>query len=368
MGNRNEIIIKTSVRGIIANILLVLAKGIVGFFTNSIAIILEAVNNLTDVISSIITIIGTKLAGRAPDREHPYGHGRIEYIATLAVGIIITATGFGALIDSIPKIITPPAVRHSLISIFVMLASIIVKLLIGLHYRKVSKTIDSDTLSASGTDALFDAIISTSTLVSIVINLLTGANLEGYLACAISIFIVKAGFDVLLESWRDLIGRRVDSELSVAIKKRISKFPNVSGVYDLMLHNYGPLQVIGSVSIQVPDTMTAKELHKLTRDISECIFSEFRVILTIGIYAENTDTPKHRKIRSIIESTIANYPEISQMHGFYVDDSRKTVAFDIIFDFSCPHKTRIKNRLIRNLHNQLPDHQFLITIDIDVSD
>lgn len=368
MQKRQKIIFKTSLYGIILNIILVAAKVIVGFAANSIAIILEAVNNLTDVFSSLITAVGAKLANRAPDKEHPYGHGRIEHIATFCVSLIILATGLSAIYESAPKILNPPQLNHSIASIIVLIMSIVTKIGISLYFRKAAKAVKSDSLRASGIDAFFDAIISLATLISVILYMTTGLNIEGILGAVISIFILKTGIEVLRESWRDLIGRRTDSQTAIAIKKRIASFPSVSGAYDLALHNYGPGQLIGSVHIQIPDNLTAKDIHKLTREISETIYNEFHAYLTIGIYAENSDTKTNRKIRQDIEAVIATHPEITQLHGFYVDEASKLIAFDIIFDFDYPHKNRSKNQISRALHQLYPNYRLSVTIDVDTSD
>lgn len=366
--NRQKTIIKTSIFGILTNLTLVAAKAIVGFLSNSLAIILEAINNATDIISSVVTIVGAKLAGRAPDREHPYGHGRIEYISAFGVGLIIFGAGIGAAKESIPKIFNPPTAHYSAATITIMVIAIIAKIILGRHYRKIGKKVDSDSLTASGTDALFDAALSTATLASIIVNIFTDYNLEGVMGVAISVFIVKASIAVLREAWRDLIGRRVDSELSLAIKKRVLEFDKVIGAYDLQLHNYGPTQVIGSIFIQVPDETTAREIHKITRNISEAIYKEYHVSLTIGIYAENTNTKHHSNLYKTLTDIIAKYPEVKQMHGFYVDDINHIIAFDIIFDIAYPTKNRTRNRILRDMRKHYKGYSYKVAIDIDDTD
>ncbi len=365
---RQKLIIRTSLIGILTNVILVIVKIITGLFAHSLAIILEAINNLTDVLSSVLTIVGTKLAGREPDREHPYGHGRIEYITTMLVGLIILSSGIIAIYEAIKKILAPEEVNYGISSLIIMILAIAAKILIGAHYRKIAKKTKSDTLDASGKDALFDAVLSSATVIGIIVNLSTGFNPEGILSILIAIFIIKAGIEILRESWRDLIGRRTNSELSVAIKKRILDFEEASGAYDLFLHNYGPSQVMGSIHIQVPDKMTANEIDALSRKITETIYKEFHVLLTIGIYAENSSSKEHRNIRKQIDAILEKYPEAKQMHGFYIDTSHRHITFDVIFDFSYPHKTATKNKIAHEVRKLFPDYSVNVTIDIDVSD
>ena len=366
--HRQKLIIRTSIIGILANVGLVTIKLITGIFAHSLAIILEAVNNLTDVLSSVLTIVGTKLAGREPDREHPYGHGRIEYITTMVVGIIILTSGLIAIIEAFKKIFNPSDVNYGTISLVIMTIAILAKIILGTHYRKIGKITKSDTLSASGVDALSDAFLSTATLLGIIVNLFTGFNPEGILSAIISIFIIKTGIEILFESWRDLIGRRADSELSVAIKKRILKFKEVSGAYDLFLHNYGPAQVMGAVHIQVSDNMRANEIDSLSRKITEAIYKDFHVLLTVGIYAENSSSEEHREVRKQIDSILANYPEAKQMHGFYIDTEHRHITFDVIFDYGYPHKNTTKNKIARQVRKLCPNYSVNVTIDTDVSD
>ena len=209
--SRDKIIIKTSIIGIAANVVLASFKAAIGFFSSSIAIILDAVNNLSDVMSSLITIIGTKLAGKLPDKEHPYGHGRIEYISTVLVAFLILYAGIASITESVKKIITPMTPDYSAISLILVAAAVAVKIFLGLYYRKVSKSVNSSVLQASGTDALMDSIISFSTLVAAIIYITTGLSLEPWLGAVISLIIIKSGFDMLKESFSAIIGQRVDT-------------------------------------------------------------------------------------------------------------------------------------------------------------
>ena len=250
--NREKTIVKTSVIGILANVLLAAFKAIVGFFTNSIAITLDAVNNLTDALSSVITIIGTKIAGKKPDKNHPFGHGRFEYIGTVTISVIILYAGITALIESIKKIITPEKPDYTPVALIIVAVAVAVKIVLGLFVRRAGIRVKSDSLVASGKDALLDAVISASTLVAAGIYIIWGVSLEAWLGAVISLVIIKAGVDILREGISSIVGERVDSRFSNAIKETILGFDDVIGVYDLILHNYGPDSYIGSVHIELP--------------------------------------------------------------------------------------------------------------------
>ncbi|MBR5739253.1 MAG: cation transporter, partial [Lachnospiraceae bacterium] len=237
---REKIIIRTSILGIIANVLLSGFKAVVGLLSRSVAIVLDSVNNLTDAISSIVTIIGTKIAGRAPDRKHPLGHGRVEYLSAMIIAVIILYAGVTALVESIKKIITPEAPDYAPVTLIVVGVAVAVKVVLGLYVRKTGKKVKSETLVGSGTDALFDAIISASTLLAAAIFLIFGINLEAWLGAIISVFILKTGIEMLISATGEILGKRIDPGIAKDVREVVASFPEVQGVFDLVIHNYGP--------------------------------------------------------------------------------------------------------------------------------
>lgn len=365
---RDKIIIKTSIKGIIVNVILVAFKAVVGIIVNSIAIILDAVNNLSDAISSIITIIGTKLAGKAPDKKHPYGHGRIEYFASLIIAVIVLIAGVTSGKESIEKIINPTKADYTIASIIIVAVAVVVKFFFGRYVKKVGEKINSQSLIASGTDAFMDSVLSFSTLVAAIISLVWGISIEGYLGFIISVIIVKSSIEIMKETLNSIIGSRADAELTQKLKDRVNEVEEVQGVYDITLHNYGPSQIIGSIHIQVDDNMTAKEIHKLTRKIQMLIYSELGIVLTIGIYASNNSEEKYKEIKKELVKIIQNYKEILQMHGFYVDEETKTVSFDLIIDFGAESKEKIRDEVLKQIKEKYPEYNYFIILDVDYSD
>ena len=364
---REKKIIKTSIYGIIVNLFLVLFKAIVGVISNSIAIVLDAVNNLSDALSSIITIIGTKLSLKKPDREHPFGHGRIEYFSSIIIAMIVMVAGLTSFRESFDKIINPAEVHYTIPTIIVICAAIVTKLVLGKYVKDTGKKLESQSLIASGTDAFMDAVISISTLGAAIVNILLNIGIEGYVGLVISIIIIKSSYEILKETIGFIIGARPDSKLTSKIKEKIVAFDEVQGVYDLTLHNYGPSNIIGTAHIQVRDDMTAKEIHTLTRNIQTSIYEEFNIVMTIGIYAAN-DQNMYRGIKKSIAELMDEYEEISQMHGFYVDDKTKLVTFDLIFDFKCHNSEEIINEIKKKLKERYPIYDYNIIIDLDISD
>ena len=344
--DRSKIIIKTSIKAIITNIVLVIFKATIGLIVNSIAIVLDAVNNLSDAISSIITIIGTKLANKAPDKKHPYGHGRIEYIASVIIALIILFAGITSLKESVQKIILPEQANYSIVSLIIVGVAVLVKFFLGRYVKNTGKKINSQSLIASGTDAFFDAVVSFSTLVAAIISIIWKVSLEGYLGVIIGALIIKSGVEILRETLNTIIGIRADGELSKKIKEKLNSYEQVEGAYDLILHSYGPSKIIGGVNIQVDENMTAKEIHGLSKKIQGDIYTEFGIILTIGIYASNKTDKEAVEVKNSLEQILSKYPEVLQLHGFYLDTNENKISFDIIVDFEAENPEAITKEVI----------------------
>lgn len=365
--DRNKEIVKVSVFGIIVNLILVSFKAVIGIIVNSIAIVLDAVNNLSDALSSIITIIGTKLSNKKPDKKHPYGHGRIEYFSSVIIALIVLIAGVTSLKESFEKIIHPEAAEYSIISLIIVIVAVFVKFFFGRYVKKQGKKLNSGSLVASGTDALSDSVLSLSTFVAAIISIIWHISLEGYLGVIISIFILKSAIDILKEAIDDMIGTRADPELTQKLREFINSYKEVLGVYDIIIHNYGPNKIIASVHIQVDDNITAKEIHRITRKIIVEVYNKFGIILTIGIYASN-DTGKYKEIKEYIGKIIKDYEYIIQMHGFYVDEEDKAISFDLIFDFDELEPEKKMEEIVKKLKNKYPEYNFNIILDTDISD
>ena len=367
--NREKVVVKTSIISIISNIILVIFKAIIGILSNSIAIISDAVNNLSDALSSIITIIGTKLAGKKPDKKHPYGHGRIEYMTALVVSGIVLYAGITAMVESIKKIIHPEKVEYTTITLIVLVAAIIVKFFLGMYVKKKGKEINSDSLVASGADAFNDAILSISVLISTLIYMIFGLSIEAYVGVIVSIFIIRAGIELIKESVDNMLGIRVESNLSKAIKREVMKESDVKGAYDLILNNYGPDKYLGSIHIEVLDTLSVADVDKISRRITKNISEKYGVLLhTIGVYPINTKDKKIIAIRQDIHDIVFSHEGIIQMHGFYIDVVQKMINFDIIIDFSIKNREEEYGKIYDEIQDKYKDYEINITLDTDISD
>ncbi len=367
--NRQKVIVRTGIIGVLANVFLAGFKAAVGLLSGSIAVILDAVNNLTDALSSVITIVSAKLAGKKPDKKHPYGHGRIEYISAVTISVIVLYAGITSLVESIKKIIEPQTPDYNTLGLIIIAVAVVVKIVLGIYVRATGQKVNSDSLVASGKDALLDAVISASTLLAAAIFLIWGVSLEAWLAAVISLVIIKAGIDMLRESLSSILGERVEGELAREVRQAILRFPEVSGVYDLILHNYGPENHIGSVHIELPEAYTVKQLDKLERRIAEKVYAETGVALTgIGVYARIADNEMSRQVFSDLREVISGADSVLQTHGFAVDEDEKQIRFDVVIDYAAKNREEIFQDIVAQMQKKYPEYNICAILDADASD
>ena len=368
--SREKLIVRTSFIGICANIFLSAFKASIGFLSGSIAIVLDSVNNLSDALSSVITIIGTKLAGKPADKKHPFGHGRVEYITAMVIAIIILYAGITSLIESVKKILNPTIPEYSGLSIIILLVAIFIKIALGLFVKAMGKKANSDSLIASGKDALMDSIISASTVAAAFIFIIWKLPVEAYLGVIISIVIIKAGFETLRETISKILGERIESNIAKEIKSTINNVDKeIYGTYDLVLNNYGPDYHLGSAHIEVPDYWTADKIDEVSRKIAAQVYEKNNVVISaIGIYSVNTKENSAAQIRNKVSEIVMSHKEILQMHGFYVDEVAKMMRFDIIVSFDSLDMKQLFIHVVEDVKNAFPDYDVQVQFDTDISD
>lgn len=366
--DRSKRIIRTSLVGIVANVFLAAFKAAAGLLAHSVAIVLDAVNNLSDALSSVITIIGTKLSVRPADRKHPFGYGRVEYFTAIIIAVIVLVTGVTSLVESVKKIIDPTLPDYTTVTLVIIIVAIVTKLALGWYVRRQGKALDSDALVASGSDALFDAVITLATLVSAGIMLIWNVSLDGYLGALISLVIIKAGVEMLASPINQLLGARVSPELIHEIKSEISSLEGVQGVFDIILHGYGPNLSIGSLHIGVPDTMTAHQIHGLTRKISEMMYARHGIVMTVGVYANATGENRHAEMQKAVTQALARNEHVVQVHGFYYYDGENRISVDVVPDMTVTDDGAFVQELTGRIKQVLPDQQVSIVIDHNYSD
>ena len=368
MDSRDRVIIRTSVVGILTNVLLAAFKAVVGLASHSIAVVLDAVNNLSDALSSIITIVGTKLSGKLPDKKHPLGYGRIEYLSAMIVAGIVLYAGITSLVESVKKIIHPERPDYSTISLVIIAVAVVVKVVLGKYVKAQGQKVNSGSLVASGSDALFDAVLSLSVLASAIVFLTCGVSLEAYVGAVISGFIIKAGVEMMRETVNEILGQRADKETTSQIKRLLAEEPEVRGAYDLILYNYGPDRNYASVHLELPDTMTVEELDRLTRKVERKVYRETGVILVgVGVYSHNTGDNDAARIFKDVRDKVLAHDWAVQMHGFHVDVPAKEMRFDVVMNFDIRPKEGIEI-ISKEIGQAYPDYAIQIVPDVDVSD
>ncbi len=364
---RERVIVRTSVVGMLVNIALAGFKAAVGLAANSIAVVLDAVNNLSDALSSVITLVGTKLAGRAPDKEHPLGHGRIEYLTALSVAGIIFYAGATSLVESVKKILNPEAADYSVTSLVIITVAIFVKIALSLYFKAQGKTSGSKALYASGQDAGFDAVISVSVLACALFYIATGIGLEAWVGALIALFIIRSGYEMMADTLNDILGARTDKALAEEIKRTVCEDPVVHGAYDLYLYNYGPEKTYGSVHVEVSDRLSANEIDAMERRLGLRVLEKHGVHLTgISIYSVNLGDGELAEMRRRVTERVMAHDYSLQVHGFSADREKRVMSFDVVVAFG--HDRDLAEKEIRDeVESMYPGYHVIVRIDTDVS-
>lgn len=367
---RESTIVRISILGILANVFLAGFKATIGIWSNSIAVILDAVNNLSDAISSVIIIAGTKLSNKQADYSHPFGHGRLEYMTTSVIAAIIMYAGISSLVESIKGILDPQTPDYSPTALIIIAVAVLIKIILGNYVQSVGRRVNSDTLAASGADALFDAILSSSVLAAALIYTYTGVSLEADVGVLISVFIIKASVEMLGDSVKEIIGKRADPALAAHIAEIVSKDPDANGVYDLILNNYGPDRYVGSFHTEVSDQSTATDIDNMIRRLSTNIYEETSgkvIVAAISIYAENRTDNRIIKMRNTVTKIALTHEGVLQVHGFTANLDEKTITFDAVIEFGYDENA-IVDDIKEKLSKIYPDMDITILIDRNTSD
>ena len=368
-GSREKTIIRTSIIGIVANVFLAVFKAAVGLMSHSIAIVLDAVNNISDAGSSLITIIGTKLAGKEPDKKHPFGYGRIEYLSAMIISVIVLYAGITSFVESVKKILHPETPDYTPVSLIIVAVAVVVKILLGRYVKRVGERVNSDSLINSGKDAMLDAVISASTLAAAVIFLVFRVSLEAWLGALSSIVIIKSGIEMLRDTISQILGERNDPELARSIRQTVISFPQVQGAYDLVLNNYGPDTWNGSIHIEVPDTCSADQLDRLIRSFQTAVYNQHHVILTaIGVYSVNTRDEEVIETRRKVQEIVFSHPHVKQIHGFYLVKDQKSMRFDIVVSFDAKDRRAVYDEVVADVQKAFPDYTLQVAMDTDFAE
>lgn len=362
---REGITITTSALGIVVNTVLAIVKILIGVAVGSIAIISEGANNASDSATSLITIIGTKLSSRHPTKKHPFGFGRIEYLTSLVISILILVTAIELFISSFRIIFTPKALSISYITLVIIAVSAIIKFLLGTYSIRMGKRVGSNSLIAVGTDCRNDAFISAVTILSALIFLLFDFSLDAYAGILTSIFILKTGLDILKETISNLLGKPATEDLALTIYEEIKSVPCILGAADLILHNYGPDSYAGSMNLEIDHEMTIGEAYEAVHALQLQIKQKYGIVMVFGMYAVDSDHENVKIMREHIEKFIASYEHIKSFHALYLAPSTNEIYCDFVVDYALRDWDKLKVEFTKYMKKLYPEYQLTVTIELN---
>lgn len=362
---RGALIRFAGMAGILANVLFAAIKLVIGMVSNSIAITSDAVNNLTDASSSVITLAGLKLAQKPPDRKHPLGYGRIEYISGLIVAAIVLITGVEFLQTSIGRIANPEQVDFSTLQLVILGVFVAGKLLLAQLDKEFGLRTKSEALVASGADARMDSLVSILTIGTAVITKLTGVVIDGYAGVAMSAFILYNGISLIRDTVGSIIGKRADKEIVDAVKADVRAIDPIMGAYDMILHSYGPATQLGTLNLEMPDYTTVEQAYEAMERAQRTVYMKHHIYFTFGLYSVNTYDEKVIAARDKITGIVKNTKDALSLHAFNYDEQGKAIRFDVIVDFGVRDFSAFKNNLIMKLQAAYPGYSFDINVDLD---
>lgn len=362
---RQRIITKTSIVGIIANLIIASIKILIGIVANSLAIVSEGVNNATDSASSFIMLIGTKLSTKKPDEDHPFGHGRIEYLTGLVIGIIILMTGIGLIRESIYSIMQPKGMSVNALAVGIIVFSAIAKYTLGEYTMRKGKSVESDALIAIGKDSKNDSFISIITIVSSLIFIFTGYSLDAYAGLIFSLVVLKAAYDTLKNTADDIIGRPGKEELARKIIAEIKATEGIYSVADMMLHSYGPERYSGSVNVEIAYDKTVGEVYEFLHDLQLRIMHEYDVTMVFGIYAVDEDHPEMRALRETIASFVREKEHVKSYHAVYLSKSSNKIYCDFIVDYDLDDWDALRREFCEFMAEKYPENSIELVIETE---
>lgn len=363
--SREGIITTTSALGIIVNLVVASAKVIFGLIAHSVAIVSEGVNNAGDVLSSALTLVGTKLAGKHPDEKHPFGYGRLEYLTGLIVAVIILLSGYEVIKSSIERIISGETPSMDWVSLIIVAVTAVIKLALGTYTQKMGKKAESSTLEAVGVDCKNDVLVSIATIVSALVFILFGWNIDAYVGIIIGLLIIKAAFEIVSDTVGDLLGKAGDEELANALYKKIRATDGIIGAVDMMLHNYGPDRYSGSVNIEIDHAMSVGEMYQFVHQLQLDIMHEYNVVMVFGIYAVDNDNEEIREVRKTITSFIRAQEFVKSYHAVYLENGTDNLYCDLIVDHKLRDWDAMEEEFLSYMKEKYPSKNVILTLETE---
>lgn len=362
---REGVITSVSGLGIILNVLIAAVKVAVGLIASSIAIVSEGANNAADALSSVLTLVGTKLAGKHPDKKHPFGYGRIEYLTGLVIAVLILVTGAEMLISSVKLMIEPAEPEFSVISLVILGVSAVIKFFLGVFTIRMGRRVGSSALEGVGTEGRNDAFISLLTIVSAVVFLVFEWNIDAYVGALMSLVILKAGFDVLRDTISELLGRSGEEALAETLYEEIRATDGILGAADMMLHNYGPDAWSGSVNVEIDHKKTVDETYRLLHELQLRIMHEHRVALVFGIYAVDNDQPDSKELRRVIGQYVQAHEHVKSFHAVYLQPDTDLLYCDLVVDYDLRDWDALRADFLAYMSEHYPERRVELTVETE---
>ena len=357
----------SSLTGIVCNLILFVVKLAVGAVLRSISVVSDAFNNLSDAASSIISFVGVKLAEKPADKEHPFGHGRIEYIAALIVSVLILEVGWTFLKSSVDKIRNPEELSFNLVSVCILCLSVGLKLWLAFFNRKLGKRIDSSVMKATAADSLGDVLATGATIVSVLIYGLAHVNIDGYIGLLVSVVVMWAGFNIAKETLEPLIGSAIDPEVYDRITRFVESYEGIIGSHDLIVHNYGPTRSMASIHAEVPSNVDVMESHELIDRIEREAKEKLGLFLVIHMDPVETDNPEVIRIRGLVEEVLCQLDPNLHFHDLRIvqGPNRINVIFDIVvpYSLSARETAELKEHIQQRVSERDSRCKCVITVD-----
>ena len=357
-----------SITGIIINLMLALSKYFAGVISGSISVTADAINNLSDAGSSIISLVGVKLSAKPADKDHPYGHGRVEYISALAVSFVVLLMGIELFKSSADKIINPVPVKFNVISLIILAVSIFAKLWLGFFNKKLGEKIDSAPMIAVMKDCFSDCLATGVALIAIIVSAFSDINIDGYLGIIVAGFIFLAGFNILKETMADLLGKPADKAFTQEIENKILSYDKIVGVHDMIIHDYGPGRKFASAHAEVSSQDDIMEIHDIIDLAERDILNEYGLIISIHTDPIITDDERIDSLKAMTNQIVKDISYEMSIHDFRVVDG--PTHTNLIFDLIAPHKFHLSNDEIRKeIENKLSkiDERYFVVITIEHS-
>ena len=358
--------------GILLNFILFSVKGFLGLATGSIALIADAFNNLTDTASSLITIIGFKMANKEPDNEHPYGHGRIEYLTGLTISVLVIVVGYQFVVSSFKKILSPSPVTSSILIIGILILSLSFKLFLYLFNKRLGKKVNSGTLLATAQDAIGDVLTTSVVIIGLILSQYTSLRVDGFIGVLIALYIIFSGLKLSLETINPILGEKPEKELAEKIKKKVMSYESIHGVHDLQIHNYGPAKTMATIDVEVPHDMNLVDLHNTVDKIERHIREDLDISLVIHVDPINYNDARYLEVKGIVGDMALSIDNVISFHDFrYTGFSEnELIIVEVVVDSkktSDKDRISIKKELEEKLRERFKTAKILITVDLDVA-